>query len=1327
MASGADGTTSLGSDETARATAAVEAMNSVETNLGSLESDIDAARAAAAECPRVLVTQAQVFEARLQEVDHHLIGLHWTVTEPLLRRLDRLERRLRLARAQLESWSTIPSDEPPQAGLESSGTGSIVGRVTEVDGSTPITYAKVNIYLGSGFLKTVYADSAGNWSATRLAAGTYHAVSSTSGPFVDELWNDLVCEPSCSPAFGDAIHVIDGQEVGGIDFALQRRGSLSGYVEDALSDEPVSGVEVDIYDARGKWTASAVSVADGTWREDGLLPGTYFVRTDSGPYLDQLYSGFPCESTCTVQQGTVALVNPGMTTPGIDFSLTPTGQITGTVSDDTTGDPVSATVTIYGSDGVYVRSGYTSSGRFVISGLSDGTYFAVAKSSSGYLSEVWQDVPCGASCEPTTGAPIEVVMGSPAQLDFRLAPYGQVVGRVTDQDTALPLDATVTFYDGDGDYRGSRHTSEAGSYAFAVPDSGPTFVIARSDTHRDELWNDSACDPICDPTTGDPVVAPPGGQSQPADFALALQGSVTGRVLSERDGSPIYRITVCVYDDAGDSVSCASTDSLGFYYVPDIGPGSYFVASLGGVADSRHWIGEVYDGITCVTGCPITSGTPIQVSPGAVTGGIDLSLIEEGSLSGTLTDALSQLPLTGWVRATAYTLSGHSEGSDAVDANGHYRIQGLAPGVYHVEFSGSSYLPEVWNDVPCTPSGCPISAGDPVTVQFAAQTSGINAALTPSSSVSGTVRDAETGFPVGSYDATLRLYDSSGAEVASRSTSSSGTFTLSDLWPGTYFLRTDSTAFLDELWNDLPCEPGCDPLGGTPLEVTGGQQLGDIDFSLEPFGAISGAVVSAQTGAPISYASVKVYSPTGELVRSTSTDSSGSYSARGLPDGSYTVTSSHSDYARQLFDGHPCPSDCDVTGGDIVTITSRQSVFGIDFALDGVGTISGTVFEDGTGAPVLSGNVVALTPGGEVVRSDYLDYRDGRYMIRDLDPGQYVVRTSTYSYLDELWDDIPCEPSCDPSTGTRITVLPAADTGGVDFHLLPFGSIVGRITFAPTGEPLPDLLVYAFDASAHSVTYDRTEPSGFYRLELPVPGTYYVRTTSGTDLIDQVWGGGECEAGCDVTTGTPVSVESGVATEGVDFALRYPFFTDVWLDHWARRYIESLYAAQVTAGCGVAPLRYCPANPVAREQMAVFLLKADEGGGYVPPAAVGMFSDVDVTSPFAPWIEELARRGVTAGCGGGMYCPSAPVSREQMAVFLLKTLEGSGYVPPDPTGVFGDVDPGSPFAPWIEELVRRAITAGCQADPPLYCPSAAVARDQMGVFLTKTFDLPPAP
>jgi hypothetical protein len=73
--------------------------------------------------------------------------------------------------------------------------------------------------------------------------------------------------------------------------------------------------------------------------------------------------------------------------------------------------------------------------------------------------------------------------------------------------------------------------------------------------------------------------------------------------------------------------------------------------------------------------------------------------------------------------------------------------------------------------------------------------------------------------------------------------------------------------------------------------------------------------------------------------------------------------------------------------------------------------------------------------------------------------------------------------------------------------------------------------------------------------------------------------------------------------------------------------------------------------------MAVFLLKAEHGSTYAPPPCGGAFADVACPSLFADWVEQLAAEGITAGCGGGNYCPASPNRRGQMAVFLVKAFQ----------------------------------------------------------------------
>jgi hypothetical protein len=182
-------------------------------------------------------------------------------------------------------------------------------------------------------------------------------------------------------------------------------------------------------------------------------------------------------------------------------------------------------------------------------------------------------------------------------------------------------------------------------------------------------------------------------------------------------------------------------------------------------------------------------------------------------------------------------------------------------------------------------------------------------------------------------------------------------------------------------------------------------------------------------------------------------------------------------------------------------------------------------------------------------------------------------------------------------------------------------------------------------------------------------------------------------------------------------------FDDVPASNPFYRFIETLFHRSITGGCSATS--YCPLSNTTREQMSVFVLVSKEGAGYQPPACAppNLFADVPETSPFCRFIEELANRQVVAGCGPNLYCPTANVTREQMAVFVLRTLDGTLNPPNCVAGseAFNDVPASSAFCKWVEELARRGVVTGCGGGA--YCPTAPVTREQMGVFLSVTFGL----
>ena len=143
------------------------------------------------------------------------------------------------------------------------------------------------------------------------------------------------------------------------------------------------------------------------------------------------------------------------------------------------------------------------------------------------------------------------------------------------------------------------------------------------------------------------------------------------------------------------------------------------------------------------------------------------------------------------------------------------------------------------------------------------------------------------------------------------------------------------------------------------------------------------------------------------------------------------------------------------------------------------------------------------------------------------------------------------------------------------------------------------------------------------------------------------------------------------------------------------------------------------------------------GGSHVWTLHVGdSFGDVPRSQPFYKKIETLLHHGITSGCAGQLYCPTDPVPRDQMAIFIAKGISGAGALVPT-TGfvgaqaydcsasghsLFSDVSPTASFCKHVHYLAAQNVTLGCDATH--YCPSQTITRDAMASFIAKAVVAP---
>ncbi len=476
-------------------------------------------------------------------------------------------------------------------------------------------------------------------------------------------------------------------------------------------------------------------------------------------------------------------------------------------------------------------------------------------------------------------------------------------------------------------------------------------------------------------------------------------------------------------------------------------------------------------------------------------------------------------------------------------------------------------------------------------------------------------------------------------------------------------------------------------------------------------GAISGTVTEAGSGIPLAGIDVSaVEAVSGDPVGSSVTDGSGAYTVGDLATGDYKV---------RFFD--PSGSHFPEWFDDASTISSATPVVVtlplVTQNIDAVMTVNDppevtdaawSVPEDAPPGAVV-GTVPGSDPDGDALSFSIIAGNSGGVFAIDSPSGELSVAgvldhetRSSYALTVSAGDGLLADTATALITVSDINETPtASNQTWSTAENTAAGTVLGTMAASDIDE---DPLTFAITAGNAGGAFAIDSVSG----EVVVAGGLDFETRPEYVLTVLV-SDGELSDTATVTiqiTDVPEFVLPSSASF-LDVPVGHLFFADVEWMAWEG----------VTRGCNPPTNSlYCPDHSVTRGQMAAFLHRAL--GGVLTPADPVQFTD-DNGSVFEADIEWLGATGITRGCNppaNTLFCPDDPVTRGQMAAFLVRALalidDGGG-------DLFID-DDGSVFEADIDQLGASGITRGC--NPPAndrFCPDTPVTRGQMAAFLRR--------
>ncbi len=586
---------------------------------------------------------------------------------------------------------------------------------------------------------------------------------------------------------------------------------------------------------------------------------------------------------------------------------------------------------------------------------------------------------------------------------------------------------------------------------------------------------------------------------------------------TDATGIPLAGVCVAAVDNAdGNEYGYTTTGKDGGYSISGLAAGEYslqFDPSCG-ASPTDHYLGR-------------------QVQAGLRTGeqdtGFNVYLTEAAGISGVVTEANGH-PLSG----VCVLINDNNADLTTTGPNGSYRLIGILPGSYQVQFFGGcgnagSVAPQFYNNEPTSPFATLVA------FKAATITSGVNAVMQPGGTITGMVTDT-SGHPV--TGACVSVSPQQGYFSQSNLTGTAAGVTMSQ--DGHYELANLPISSFDLAFGcgryAMQWYKAQATLQTATAVSTSSYSTARINARLSQAGAISGTVTNA-AGKPLSQVCV-LAAPAGqggipEVTDSGLTGKNGAYVIHGLLAGRYLVQyldcRQGQEYASQWYKNRHT-----VGSATLVQVRAGQTSKGVSAALAAGGSLTGIV--TGPSGRPLANACAFASDSAALAQGEAFTSSSGRYKITGLASGRYSI---TFS---------PCgAKGVNLATQTRtdqVRVIAPRTTNVPTFKIVTAGSISGQVT-AGAARPAAGACVYAARVNpAGSIAVGTANAAGNYSVTGLAPGTYHVYfglavcdnfPDQAIPVAPQWYGGKPTEA-----TTASVTVTAGKQTGGID-AVMGPF------------------------------------------------------------------------------------------------------------------------------------------------------------------------------------------